>query len=455
MSKPEKLCIDDKEYYLANDLFKYDRNFFIGCAKTVRLILEKKDIPQDMYAYISSKQGIWGYSTEKFKKAKLAISTKWIEENMPSMSNGLIQEEYEIEPKQIVLSSNEMMMDDIIIDVKMVGEREYDKCFFKVKTVEKFFDSPHLAATILRHENEGYFEGKHYTYFIRRIIDRNDNSPNARVLYLTYVGLIRFLFSSRNKKAELFQEWAAKILFTHQVGTKEQKNRLVKSLMGIDANNAIEMLQTSASTISCVYLLVLGTVEKLRDKMNIDDKWEDTSYVCKYGETDDLRRRIGEHKKKYSKYCDNIRLKYYIPIDTSKTTKAEVSIKNKFEDMHVICKLVNQKELLILTEEQLKQSDRIYEETGILFGAEIKEYKSQTESKITEIEHQNSIDILKLKSELELCKKELEISKKEREKELELSKKDIKILIMEKEALQSKVDILERKNKKLVSKYKS
>ena len=42
-------------------------------------------------------------------------------------------------------------------------------------------------------------------------------------LYLTYLGMLKVLFSSRSGNAEMFQEWAFKVLFTVQIGSKEDK----------------------------------------------------------------------------------------------------------------------------------------------------------------------------------------------------------------------------------------
>jgi hypothetical protein len=431
MSKPTIMTIDNEEFYLADDLCEYDKAYFLGCAKTVRKIVEKKKIPDTAYEYLTKKKTGYEYSTVEYKKAKLAIKRKWVEKNMPSMSNGKIKEQFATEPNKIILSKKELVdLDGNEMNLTIVGEREYDKCYFRVKDVAEYFESPKLSDTITRKDKEGYIEEKHYVYFIRSKTASGGNSPNNKVLYLTYCGLIRFLFTSRNKKAESFQEWASKILFTHQVGTQEQKQKLIKSLIGVDVTNALESLTTSVSDIACVYLLVIDTVEKLRSKMKIPDDFEDASYVCKYGETDDLRRRIGEHKKTYSEYNDNIKLKYYSMIDVSNVTKAETSMRNKFENMGVACDLIGQKELIILDKQQLKDVSNIYEETGIIYGASLKDYKSQTEKKISELEHQYDIDTTKLKSETELLKK------------------DIQILTKDKELMQMEIDKLKKKLKK-------
>jgi hypothetical protein len=200
--------------------------------------------------------------------------------------------------------------------------------------------------------------------------------------------LIRFLFASRNKYAECFQDWSSKILFTHQVGTQEQKHTLVKELTGVDVTHAIETLNASASDIACVYLFTIGSVKNLRKSMKIPSTWDDKSYVCKYGETCDLRRRVNEHIPVFEKLGGELRLKHFSFIDVSNTSKAESSLRKRLTDMNVTCTLCGYNELVILDRKQLKETLSIYKELGILYGANINEYKSQTEKRIFTLEHE-------------------------------------------------------------------
>lgn len=405
MNKPQCLKIENEYVYLADDLRKYDKTFFTGCMKTSRLIVEKKKISEDAYLFITKRNDIWKISVEKYKKAYLAIKYWWVDENMESMKKTYISEPVEIK------------FDDSLFDgITVRGSNDVTKCYFKVVDINKKID-------IVKIDNLN--NTVDYVYF---------GGTKNKIMYLTYNGLIKFIFTSRNKKAESFQEWASRILFTHQVGTQEQKQKLIKSLVGVDVNNAIELLTTSVSDIACVYLLVIDTVKNLRSKMKISDDFEDTSYICKYGETDDLRRRISEHKKTFAEYNDNIKLKYYSIIDASNVTRAETSMRNKFEHMDVTCDLIGQKELIILDKQQLKDVSNIYEETGIVYGASLKDYKTQTDKKIIELEHQYDIDTIKLKSEIELLKK------------------DVQIITKEKEIMQMEMDKLKKKLKKYTKK---
>lgn len=404
-TEPKTICIDDIDYYIADDLREYDKNYFFGCSKTSRLIIDKKKIPESEYKYVTSRSGNWKYSSEDVKKSKLIITKKWIKKNMPSLSDGKLKEKYDFEPTKIVLKNDELFkINGKHVDLPIIGEREYNKCYFRVKDIAAFFESPRLRSVILDERSDGYIFGKHYVYFLRKDSVVHEHLPN-KILYLTYTGLVRFLFTSHSKIAENFQEWAVKILFTHQVGTHEQRKCLVKELTGVDVKNAIGTLNTSVSDISCVYLFVLGQVKDLRENMSISDKWDDESYVCKYGETCDLRRRINEHETTFTKYGCELKLKRYVYIDEINTSKAECELKEKFTDLRVNCVLKKHDELVILDKKQLKNTLDTYRKIGILYGANINEYKFKTEKRISDLEHALEMQ----KKDNELLKKDIEL----------------------------------------------
>jgi hypothetical protein len=113
-----------------------------------------------------------------------------------------------------------------------------------------------------------------------------------------------------------------------QMGTPEQKKDLASKLLGVSISVISDVLKTSMSSISCIYLFTLGTVKDLRKSMNIDPKYTDDMIVCKYGNTNDLHRRTGEHKTTLGKIKKaDLKLKYYSYVDTQLITKAENKLK--------------------------------------------------------------------------------------------------------------------------------
>ena len=44
--------VDNKEYYLADDVYKMEPKSFVGCSKTSRLIVTNKKLKQNDYLYM-------------------------------------------------------------------------------------------------------------------------------------------------------------------------------------------------------------------------------------------------------------------------------------------------------------------------------------------------------------------------------------------------------------------
>ena len=104
----------------------------------------------------------------------------------------------------------------------------------------KRFDMPLLDKSL--HEKTGNYERElHFKTFNRF------NTPcltgciksfkREKSLFLTYTGLLRVLFVSRNKNAETFTIWATQKLFTMQMGSKEAKEILGTEVLNIKIEN--------------------------------------------------------------------------------------------------------------------------------------------------------------------------------------------------------------------------
>ena len=74
-------------------------------------------------------------------------------------------------------------------------------------------------------------------------------------LFLTYEGMLRVFFVSRNNKTSGFVKWATEKLFTLQMGTAIQKEKLASKVLGVSANVIKKVFKTSSTTIPCVYYL--------------------------------------------------------------------------------------------------------------------------------------------------------------------------------------------------------
>lgn len=253
-----------------------------------------------------------------------------------------------------------------------------------------------------------------------------------KVLYLTYEGLVRSLYVSKNKNAKKFANWASKVLFTVQMGTKEQKDDLVSKVLGVSARAVKEVFKTSSTTIPCVYLFSLNTVENLRKKMNIHKKYSDDSIVCKYGFTKDLSRRTREHLKEYGKFEKvNLKLKHHSYIDPQYISKAEADIKDFFEALDVTLTYEDYDELVIVKPSLLRTIDRQYRQLSNAYAGHIKELIKRVEDLKKEMELKEE----KHKNEMLVKDNKINMLKKENE----MLEKDLEIERMRNELLQTKI----------------
>jgi hypothetical protein len=91
MDKPETIVINDQIYYNSSELQLFDPDFFYGCARTVRKIINKKSINTSDYIFASfnKKKGwtIYDKDEKLSNKAKLYLSEDWTILNIPKMSD--------------------------------------------------------------------------------------------------------------------------------------------------------------------------------------------------------------------------------------------------------------------------------------------------------------------------------------------------------------------------------
>jgi len=424
--EPQLIIIDDLSYYNADELKEFDISFFEKTNKTIRKIIKIKNIPEEEYNYFcfNKKDNKWKISNKNkpSPKAKLFITEKWSKLNIPKF-NDEITNDYEEAPDILELNDNEKFkdVDNNPLNIEVRGERNVNKCFFKLKDISIKFNMNRLKDTI-EDKNTTYEEKLHYKYFISNNTHKNGKMTSKKVLYLTYLGLIRVLFVSKNPNCEQFQKWAINILFTHQLGTIEDKKKLSNKLMGIPVKEACDVFKTSSNSISCVYLLSLNNVKELRDTFNISENIPDDAIVCKYGKTDDLQRRIKEHQNNYGK-LKNVELSImcYIYVDKKLITEAENQIKNYFTLNNMKFDYENSNELVIINKEYIKNAKKTYEFVFSKFSGSMTEiinkmvsmeknyeinkikYETTIDKLKTKLEHQN--EIMKLKEEIYNLKK--------------------------------------------------
>jgi hypothetical protein len=445
--KPTPFCVDEKMYYNSKELQEYDPLFYFGCKTKPRHILNKKNIPIHEYLFANLKDGKWKISTEECKKAQLLISQSWIEANMQSIlprADAICESadgDYEQAPPILELEETEKFRDGDgnIVEIETRGERNRNKIFFKVKDVMTAFSMPNLDCT-LRDEKTHYKMKIHYTtFFIRGKQGEALSDTIKKEQYLTYKGLIRVLFASNSRHAEQFQDWAEDKLFTIQMGQQEDKIKLGTDILNITPKTYKAVFNSYANKFPCIYLLQLGSVADLRKTFNISGDIDDTHQVYKYGFTEDLTRRIGEHETKYGKLENvSIKLATFHVIDTKYTSEAEGDIRELVNTFQKKLNVEGFNELIVLNAKELAFVKKQYSYLGNNYAgatAELQKQIVELKNKIKDLE--NELTIIKLTKDLELQKERNENqSLKSQNKSLEEKLETCKIIANLKEEVQ-------------------
>jgi hypothetical protein len=183
--KPTPVLIQNISYHSAVEMHKYIPKHFKGCPRS-RTIVENKKLQENDYIYAYIKDAVYIKSNKNYAKAKLFLTQKWVENNIPEMNQ---KNEEKIErftypeaPEILELDDNEKFKDEQgnVIEIEVRGERNQKNCYFKVTDISIAFNMPNILHTLID-KNTNYLENIHYKCFTVVKLKKN-------VLYLTYSG---------------------------------------------------------------------------------------------------------------------------------------------------------------------------------------------------------------------------------------------------------------------------
>jgi len=329
------------------------------------------------------------------------------------------QQDREIEnaPPLLHLDDSEKFhdADGNVIEIETRGERHEDKIYFNVKDIIVGFEMPYLN-DVLTHKERGYRLNIDYKYMFNRSMAINGrHEPIKKCLFLTYQGMLRVLFTSRNKNAIIFIKWATNKLFTIQMGTRDQKVKLGAEVLNTSPRTLKAIFDKHASTFPSIYLMLLGKVRELRETFGIPANKPDDSTVYKFGFTEDLSRRVIELEAEYSKLPGvTMTIGTFHIIDTKYTSEAENEVREMCAAFEVRVKKTTQgfSELIVLDDKQFANMKKMYRRIGDEFaGATLGLQKQIADLKDRIKEHENEIVRLKLQIEYKdnLHKKDIEL----------------------------------------------
>ncbi len=109
-------------------------------------------------------------------------------------------------PNIIILEDQQKFKDENcnVIEIETRGELSVDKIYFRVKDVSLGFQMENLQNILIK-SNANYSDEIDYKYFNSNKEDSSSKtSKTNKELYLTYQGMLRVLFISRNGKTTSF-----------------------------------------------------------------------------------------------------------------------------------------------------------------------------------------------------------------------------------------------------------
>lgn len=467
---PLPTLLNDREYYNSKYLQAFKPEFYYGCTSKPRNIITKKNIPESDYIYATFEKltNKWNLSNDTCKKAQLLISKQWVDANYFKSSSIVIKkkpvlaqqkqgqreeeqeelpqittllpppkcdsealaayreeeivedgdgnQEVENAPPLLHLDDGEKFhdVDGNVIEIETRGERHEDKIYFNVKDVSVGFGLPNLNI-ILTKSDSGYTRCYDYkVMFIREGLTISKSCTIKKCLFLTYEGLLRVLFVSRNKNATLFRKWATTKLFTIQMGTREQKVKLGAEILNTSPRTLKAIFDKYAANFPSIYLMSLGKVRELRETFGICENIPDDSIVYKFGFTDDLARRVIELESEYSKLPGvTMTIGTFQIIDTKYTSEAESEVRETFTAWDARMKAPQgYNELVALDDKQFANIKKLYRRIGDEFAGatrglqneiiELKERMKEYENEIARLKMtiQHKDELLKHKDEL-------------------------------------------------------
>ena len=461
------ICINKKKYLIAKDVIENDSNFFIGCKKRSRDTIAKfkLNIMRD-YAYGKKVKDEWTLIKDQTKpanKSTLLFRYKWVTANVPAyMSKSAIKAKedngeklykYETAPNVLELEENEKFKNNEgnVYDIEVRGDRFVSNCYFKASDIGEAFGIKNINATIYE-KNSKYITTQYETFIVPKT--QNLGSVDNRILFLTYDGVLQCIYSSHSKQASQFRTWATETLFTLQMGSVEDKTELINKVLGTNAQVAKSVFNSRARKFSSVYLFSLGYVKDLKTSMDLKNM-NDNDIVCKYGRTNDLSRRTGEHILKYNK-INEVDLKLCI------YSLLFFNIKSFFNFADCKVTYENNDELVIIEPKKLKEVKLRYDALENEYSKGIEIFKKEIMQKNNEIiQLKNDKELIQLKSDKEILilKNNNELMQKDNEliqakSNSEKEMHDLKIQLKEYELDKYKQKLLEVNtiNKKIIVK---
>jgi hypothetical protein len=122
---PKPVVIKKNNYFIVNDIRKYDEDYFQGCSAGIRTIIAKRKIPKNMYIYAYSRYDVWVMGNPSYSKSKLLLNAEWVYKNVPEMKK--LKKKIDDEEKDDEEKDDEEKDDDNDADVPKIKIKKNKK----------------------------------------------------------------------------------------------------------------------------------------------------------------------------------------------------------------------------------------------------------------------------------------------------------------------------------------
>ena len=404
-----EINLNNKIYLQADEIVRLHPETFKEGKKKPRQILQFKRIPSDEYIFGSCVKSGWRVSSETNNKAKLLITKEWLNHYLESLSSPQPKEEAQIVPTDIQdappilkLMDSEKFNDanGKILDIEVIGEREEDRCFFRVKDVATCFNDSSIYDNIPK-THTSYQLNVDYVYFYRpydvRTTDNRTMIQKKKELFFSYNGMLRYLFVSENPNAKAFRKWASRILFAMQLGTSEQKESVGSELFGVSLDTVSKFFGTCVRDVPMAYLLKLT---EARESMEIPYGNHKEWLVVKpgqHGKQDTKYGFIGRmkgHKQEYKEFKDTMEYMHFVFVDPMYVSDVEAKIKEFFSEFKL--EYGNKSEVFLIHKTKLEDVKQFFRQLSIEYSGnhadiqrEWDKYKNDVKTIIHNLEMEN------------------------------------------------------------------
>lgn len=363
--RPDVFTINDEMYYFADDTKACFPDIFTGTGRCgIYDIIIIEDLKTPEYIYADFQNDSWVVHLERTIYTNLFFSKKWVEDFVKK--NNITVCGLFIKLDEIVLRDDEKITDEngISSEIHIVRDVKNKLIYFNMNDIINCNSEMRNYYNTITY----YLTSKRRKYIYRR---QTHNKPVVLSIYFTYYGILAFTAKGNFPFLKRLDEWIRKINFTKNTDLRYQppsvpitvsvseriEEHSEKPLNSQLFIKTCDTLNTLTTMTSAVYLLELGRVRDIRNKLNISNDVHCDLIVYKFGKTYSIKHRFKDEYDYYKRtyHIDAKLVKYTITscinLDELETTILNSFARQRFTMMTIVDERV--KTLIVVNSTQL------------------------------------------------------------------------------------------------------